>query len=344
MRERLRLAHAVWAITTLFVVVSTTAPFHFDTSLQSVSAHFLRIRLNPFIAPDTGRRVSIPDFVQNVLLFVPFGAAAVLALVGSTWRSVASAVFLGCALSVGVESIQLLTTHRISSSADVLANTIGTVMGATTAAMWRRTQYADYIRVARSRLVAAPTYYPTVATALLVCIASWEPFDVTLDVGVVAGHLKTFRASLWQISFSGDQIILFVLFLLFGFMLAQWFRELHVRFPVTVGIAATITAGIALEASQIFIESRLPSTAGALANAAGGIAGAFVSALDADLRAKLRVVTALCLGAAAIATVQWIDGHKVGFSALGDIGVCLAGAYIGVWSAARTLPIRTTDH
>ena len=79
MRERFHLAHAVWAVTTLFILVSTTAPFHFDTSVESVSAHLSRIRLNPLISPDTGRRISIPDFVQNLLLFVPFGAAAVLA-------------------------------------------------------------------------------------------------------------------------------------------------------------------------------------------------------------------------------------------------------------------------
>jgi glycopeptide antibiotics resistance protein len=344
MREHFRLVHMVWAVTTLFIILSTAAPFHFDTSLHSALAHLSRVRLNPLIAPDTGRRISIPDFAQNLLLFMPFGAAAVLAVGGSTRRSIASAVFLGCVLSVSVESIQLVTTDRISSFADVLANTIGTFTGAITAAVSRQRQWADYIRLTRPRLVAAPTYYPTAATALLVCIESWEPFDVTLDVGVVAGHLKALRASLWQASFSADHIIVFVLFLLFGFMLTQWLRELHVRFPVTVGIAAAVTAGIALEASQIFIESRLPTVADALANAAGAAAGALLSALDADVRSKLRVLTLACLLAAGVATAQWISGREAGFPALRDIGLCVAATYVGVWSAARTLTIRRTDH
>jgi VanZ family protein len=285
MGERLRLARLVLAGTTFFIIVSTAAPFHFDLSPDSVLAHLSRIRFNPLISPDTGRRVSIPDFVQTLLLVVPFGAAAISARGGdSAVRRIISAVLLGCALSVGAESIQLLTTNRISSFADVLANTVGAFTGAMAVVTLRGRQWGDDIRLAKSRAVAAPMYYPMLATALLVCLASWEPFDVTLDVGVVAGHVNALRASLWQVAFSADHIIVFVPFLLFGFMLTQWLRQLHVRFPVIVGIAAALIAGIALEASQVFITSRLPTFAGALTNAAGGVAGTVVNALIAFLR------------------------------------------------------------
>ena len=345
MYERFRLAHVVWALTAVCILLLTAAPFHFDTSRHSVLAHLSRVRLQPLISPDTGRRISIPDFVQNLLLFVPFGTAAVWALGGDKpIRHIVSVVLLACALSVVAETIQLLTTDRISSLTDVVANTGGALTGALTAMLLRKRQSAEFIDLAKTSLIAAPTYYPMLASGLLVCVASWEPFDFTLDVGVVTGHLKALRAALWPPSFSIEQIVAFVPFLLFGFMLTQWLREVRVRFPVVIGIGAVITASIGLEASQVFIESRLPSTAGALADAAGGAAGALVSALDADVRAKLRVVTALCLCAAAVATAQRIVGHEVGLSAFGDIGVCLAGAYIGVWSAARTLPIRRTDH
>jgi len=341
MRERLRLAHAVLAVTTLFILVSTAAPFHFDTSLQSVSAHLSRMRLDPLISPDTGRRTSIPDFVQNLLLFVPFGAAAVSAFGGERpLRHIFSAVLLGCAVSIGVESIQLLTTDRISSFADVLANAAGALTGAMIAAISFRRQRAGFVSLANLRAPMSPTYRAMLATALLVGIASWEPFDVTLDVGVVAGHLKTLRGNLWHASFSADHVVVFVLFLLFGFMLTQWLRELHVRFPVTVGIAVAMTAGVVLEVSQIFIQSRLPTVADALANAAGAVTGGLVSALDANIRVKLRVLTLVCLVAAGAVTAEWISGREAGFPALRDIGLCVVGAYVGVWSAARTFAQR----
>jgi glycopeptide antibiotics resistance protein len=344
-RERFRLAHVVWALTAVFILLLTAAPFHFDTSRNTVLAHLSRVRLDLLIAPDTGRRVSIPDFVQNLLLFVPFGTAAVWALGDDRpTRHLVSVVLLACALSVAAESIQLLTIDRISSLADVLANTGGAFMGAVATMLLRKRQSAEFIDVAKTSFFTAPTYYPTLASGLLVCVASWVPFDFTLDVGVVMGHLNALRADLWQPPFSIEQIVAFVPFLLFGFMLTQWLRELRVRFPVAIGIGAVIIAGIGLEATQIFVESRLPSVGGALANAAGGVAGALVSTLDAGVRVKLRLLTVACLSAAGIATVQWIAGHEAGISALGEIAVCLGGAYIGVWSAARTLTIRSTDH
>ena len=335
MRESRRFSHAVLAVTTLFILVSTAAPFHFDTNLQSVSAHLSRIRLNPLISPDTGRRISIPDFVQNLLLFVPFGAAAMSAFgVDRPLRDILFAAMLGCSLSVAAESIQLLTTNRISSFADVLANTAGTLIGALIAVTLRR-QWHEFVALGKSGPAPAWRFRAVLVTAVLVCLASWEPFDVTLDVGVVAGHLKALRAGQWDVSFSPDHIVVFALFLLFGFMLTQWFRELHVRSPLTAGIAVVIAAGVALEVSQVFIQSRLPTVADAVASAAGGIAGALITALDADIRSKLRVLTVACLGAAGIATAQWVAGREAAFPALRDVGLCLAAAYVGVWSAAR---------
>jgi len=344
MREPLRVARILWAVTTLFIIVATAAPFHFDLSVDSVSAHLSRIRFNPLISPDTGRRLSIPDFVQNLLLFVPFGAAAASAFRSDKGvRRIISAALLGCALSVGAESIQLLTTTRISSFADVVANTIGTLTGAMAATMLRGWQWTDDARLAKSRIVAAPTYSPMLATALLVCLASWEPFDVTLDVSVVAGHVHTLRASLWQASFSAEDIIVFVLFLLFGFMLSQWLRELDLRFAVIVGLAAALIVGIALETSQIFISSRLPTLADALTNAAGGVAGALLSAVGGDVRFKLHTLTIVCVCAAGIATFQWIYGRETGIEATRDIALCMVGAYVAVWSAARTLATQRTE-
>jgi glycopeptide antibiotics resistance protein len=345
MRERLRLAHVLWALTGLSILLLTAAPFHFDTSLHSGQAHWSRIRINPLISPDTGRRISIPDFVQNLLLFIPFGAATVWAF-GShrVVRPVISAVLLGCALSVSAESIQLLTTDRISSFGDVLANTMGAFTGAMTVIILRGRQWADHIRLAKSGVAAPRTYDPMLATALLVCIASWAPFDVTLDVGVVAGHVRALQASFWQPSFSVDHIIVFVQFVLFGFMLTQWLRELHVRSPVMVGIATALSAGILLEASQIFIESRLPTVAAALVNATGGVAGAVTSAAGADVRSKLRALTLVCLFGAGVAAVQWIYSRDARFSAVRDIGLCVLGAYVCIWSGTRILATRRTDH
>ena len=65
--------------------------------------------------------------VQNVLLFVPFGAFGALAL-ANRWRvltATAVVTLLGLALSTFVEALQLFTFDRTSSLNDVAKNTAG---------------------------------------------------------------------------------------------------------------------------------------------------------------------------------------------------------------------------
>src|SRR5206468_7017350 len=75
--REMRLFAWLWVVSALFVVYGTTIPFHFTSSRGHARAKLSRVRLNPLVSPETGRRVSISDFVQNVLLFLPFGAFGV---------------------------------------------------------------------------------------------------------------------------------------------------------------------------------------------------------------------------------------------------------------------------
>ena len=70
----------LWIIFAIFVVYGTTIPFHFAESAAEVRANLARLSPNPVLSPETGRRVSIPDTVQNVLLFLPFGLLGFLTL------------------------------------------------------------------------------------------------------------------------------------------------------------------------------------------------------------------------------------------------------------------------
>ena len=71
--RRSRLPLVLFLASAAFILYGTTIPFNFVLDRQQVLAHLSRVTLNPLISPDTGSRVSIPDFVGNVLLFVPLG-------------------------------------------------------------------------------------------------------------------------------------------------------------------------------------------------------------------------------------------------------------------------------
>lgn len=71
------------------------------------------------------------DAIVNVLLYLPFGVLAFLALerLQNTWLHLFIPVFLACCLSTALEFIQLLDITRTSSLFDVACNTTGAALG-----------------------------------------------------------------------------------------------------------------------------------------------------------------------------------------------------------------------
>lgn len=102
----------------------------------------LGLTLRPFAAPGAVDAVLVLDpvagawgwdqiawgpVIDNVALFVPVGALAVVAFA----RRGTVVVWLGCVvLSVGIETLQyLVPTGRVANTADVLANATGALVG-----------------------------------------------------------------------------------------------------------------------------------------------------------------------------------------------------------------------
>jgi glycopeptide antibiotics resistance protein len=72
----------------------------------------------------------VVDAARNIALFAGFGAIwIVTARPEHPWRSVLRITLLGCALSVSIEVVQLLSASRISGINDVATNTIGALAG-----------------------------------------------------------------------------------------------------------------------------------------------------------------------------------------------------------------------
>ena len=70
------------------------------------------------------------DFFANVLLFTPFGYLQQLrAGLNLLRRELLSTVVAALALSLGVEFAQVYTHNRIPSTADVLSNVMGAMLG-----------------------------------------------------------------------------------------------------------------------------------------------------------------------------------------------------------------------
>jgi hypothetical protein len=316
-------AFAAWAGFTLFVLYGALIPFHLTTDRALILAHLGRISPNPLISPDTGRRLSLPDVAQNILLFLPFGLFGAWALAGSHdrgsmasepakrndiqrrdrrargafWkivlcgfrgfgverrsftRSSAVARITVCALllSIVAEGLQLFTIDRVTSIADVGADTLGALIGVVAwyplRAVWQRSSAAPRARA----LAALPGFPPFVLAALLVCLAAWQPFDVTLDVGNAIQKFHALRHDVWQRQAAGALIVDAIRYALFTLAATMWLRQAGLRRAGLWSAILGITAACGLEASEAAIESRMPGIAALLSHLAGVCAGAWLA-------------------------------------------------------------------
>jgi len=71
------------------------------------------------------------DLIANLLLYMPLGGVAVLAVAGLTRAGrIARAAGWGCMLSLSLELLQLVTPHRVTNVFDWALNTVGAAVGA----------------------------------------------------------------------------------------------------------------------------------------------------------------------------------------------------------------------
>lgn len=78
-----------------------------------------------WLDPDTWVRVGSPEFIANILLFLPLGVLVRLALPRAGWIAPA---LLSIAPSVAIEVLQM-GTPRVSDPRDIVANTAGALLG-----------------------------------------------------------------------------------------------------------------------------------------------------------------------------------------------------------------------
>jgi VanZ family protein len=107
------------------LLLATLSTFEFDPDPARVAARLARA-----LDPDIGARDAI-DALRNLALFAGWGVVwMATAKAGRTTRQLLLALVSGAAISVAVETLQLLSAVRNASLLDVLSNTAGTALGA----------------------------------------------------------------------------------------------------------------------------------------------------------------------------------------------------------------------
>jgi VanZ family protein len=248
-----------WALIALFIIYGSVGPFTGSGAS----------RWGPLY-------VSLPDVLQNVLLYVPFGCFGALALDSRrrsfAWRLAAVAA-LACGLSLIAESAQLFIINRTASLTDMAAGTLGAGLGAWSSPAVARLADAGLERARELGIAGSPFVVPLVATLTALAAVAWWPLDITLDPGTVSARLNVVRADPWQ---SGDTIDLgshFLRYVVTTLLIAASLERLR---TANAALAATLSGwvlAIVLNAGQTLMGGRPAGLAHLAFQAAGCLVG-----------------------------------------------------------------------
>ena len=149
MSSRRIVALVLWIVATAAIVTVTLGPVR--QRLVGSEAPNGVLSLSQWFDPDTWSSGRQYEFALNLLLFVPWGALALITLGLPRWWL---AAMLGVALTLTIEIAQI-PTPRISDPRDLVANSIGALLGITLAAIaLAPSAIVQRRRAARLRLAA----------------------------------------------------------------------------------------------------------------------------------------------------------------------------------------------
>ena len=121
-----RIIAAVYLIALAWIVLTPSEVAGQATGIVTVFTRALQTLGVPF-----GIGYPLLEFTANIVLFVPFGALALVALPlrAPSRVSALAIIATGCLASIAIELAQLLVPGRVSALSDVIANTLGTAAG-----------------------------------------------------------------------------------------------------------------------------------------------------------------------------------------------------------------------
>lgn len=123
MTGRRMLATVLWVVVTAVILVITLGPVR--QRLVGSEATYGVLSPSEWLDPATWSSGTAFEFTLNLIMFVPWGILAVLALGPRRWWL---AAFLGIALTLAIEIAQI-PLPRISDPRDLVANSIGALFG-----------------------------------------------------------------------------------------------------------------------------------------------------------------------------------------------------------------------
>jgi VanZ family protein len=229
--------------------------------------------------------ISLPDLIQNFLLYVPFGVLAVWTYRG--FQALRPAVILWAAASAFIygstmELLQTLFTSRIASPLDVLANVGGAFAGAVAATRTERLLERAVELARRTGLLTSRARYALLPMLAAMLVTAWYPFDVTLDISTLGERSRPVRIDYWLRPSTPALWIHGAQFFVLATTLTFCLHRLSRRAAPVLAVVSMMLFAVVVDLGQLAMGSQPVGVAAFVSQSAGACAGA-VAALSVTL-------------------------------------------------------------
>ncbi len=292
MLNRIFSARTFFVLSGLFIFYATTIPWD-----MSAAPSLSRVNWVPGWDSSRGRIWSIPDMVQNVVLFLPYGFFGYLSLKplrdkGPVLGGLLMGL-LGLALSLFVEVLQTMSSTRSPAATDLVTNFGGALVGGVTAGIYLATFSVRLNHWISKTVAERPGILIFGLYALAIVSGSLAPFIPTLDIGLLRASVRSFLNEPWGPKGLGA---LWADGLLFGALAYLTVRELPAwlgaqrwfpgfkgpigsRSALVFALVLVAALALGLELAQIVIIGHSPGLQDAVVGLVCGILGASLAAL-----------------------------------------------------------------
>ena len=269
----------LWWLTlgyTAFVIYGSLVPLHFRARpLDEAWEYFQQI---PYLELGIGSRA---DWVANILLFVPLAFLWLGGAVAESWVGRQSACLgfrpVCCVgLSVAIEFTQIFFPPRTVSLNDIIAETIGAVIGTAHGGQWVAASWAgwpDGPRRTRRRGTAERLLY-----AYLFLLFGYSVLPLDLTISAVEIYHKWHEGKVLLVPFSavyetGAQRAYALLADVAIWIPAAFLWKLSSPRPARQIVLYVLACATIIEVLQLFVYSRVTSTTDVLMAGCGGVIG-----------------------------------------------------------------------
>lgn len=270
----------------LYILYGVLIPF--DITIHEITSKLKDFSLHYFFQQLGAKPRSTMDVITNIGLYTVFGFllyAGLRVYIPNFALLLGVVTFIGFLLSFLSEFIQFFSSSRISSTNDIIHNTIGGLLGGSFGAIYFLIFHSHIKSIFKKALFTTPILLLLIIYLLLSFLYFTYPYDFSLQIsdikeGVKKINLIPFRLTTSLESYISGFTNTTLIYIIFGFLAGAVFRKILKEkwfFSITLTLIFAVIYATGIESTQIFVRYRYPDVTDIIIALGGAYIGYLLS-------------------------------------------------------------------